>query len=391
MSTPLRIVIIGGGVIGSAIATFLTQTPGACEVTVLERDPTYGNASSARSASSIRQQFSTPVNIRMSQYGIDFFRHIGTQLRVGETAPDIGLVEPGYLFLASTAGAASLQENVRMQHAHGVAVDLLSSTQLRMAFPWLATRGLRCGALGRAGEGWYDGYSVLQAFRTKARAQGVAFVHAEASGFVRRGSRVAGVTVREGAALHCDMAVNAAGPWAAVVARWAGIELPVHARRRTVFSFTCPERLPRCPLVIDPGGLWFRPEGEQFLCGYAPAPADDLDDLPLDPDIGAFESLVWPALAQRVPAFAAVRLTGAWAGYYEMNVFDHNAILGLHADCPNLYFANGFSGHGLQHAPAVGRGLAELMLLGGYRSLDLSPLAFSRISERRPLMERNII
>lgn len=391
MSTSPRIVIIGGGVIGSAIATFLTQTSGACEVTVLERDPTYCNASSARSASSIRQQFSTPVNIRMSQYGIAFFRQIGRLLRVGETVPDIGLVEPGYLFLASAAGAPALQDNVHVQHAHDVAVDLLTPAQLHAAFPWLATRGVRCGALGRAGEGWFDGYSVLQAFRAKARAQGAVFISAEASGFVRHGSRVTGVTVHDGATLHCDMAVNAAGPWAATVARWAGIALPVHARRRTVFSFTCPDALPQCPLVIDPGGLWFRPEGAQFLCGYAPAPDDDLDDLPLDPDLGAFEAHVWPALARRVPAFAAVRMTGAWAGYYEMNTFDHNAILGLHGDCPNLYFANGFSGHGLQHAPAVGRGLAELMLQGSYRSLDLGPLAFSRISEQRPLIERNII
>jgi glycine/D-amino acid oxidase-like deaminating enzyme len=159
-----------------------------------------------------------------------------------------------------------------------------------------------------------------------------------------------------------------------------------------VFSFSCPEPLPGCPLVIDRSGLWWRPEGRRFICGYSPAAEDDLDDLPLDEVPHAvFESELWPILAGRVPAFEAVRMQGAWAGYYEMNVFDHNAILGLHPDCANLYFANGFSGHGLQQCPAAGRGMAELIRFGAFQSLDLSPLGFERILQNRPLLERNVI
>ena len=172
----------------------------------------------------------------------------------------------------------------------------------------------------------------------------------------------------------------------------AGIDLPVAARRRTVFHVSCPQPLPACPLLIDPSGIWLRPEGNGFLIGFAPPEGEDADDLPLDqPDLAAFEAIVWPTLAARIPAFEALRLQRAWAGYYEMNTFDHNAIVGLHPACANLVFANGFSGHGLQQAPAVGRGVAELIATGGYQTLDLSPLGWARVLHGQPLLERNVI
>ncbi|BEP54718.1 FAD-binding oxidoreductase [Variovorax sp. V118] len=388
-----RVAIIGGGAIGSAIAYFLGADPTgeAFDITVVERDFSYRQASSALSASSIRQQFSTAINIEMSLYGIEFFRTLGETLRVSDDAPDIGLVEPGYLYLASPAGVDVLRENHAMQKAHAVDVALLTPEELKASFPWLSTEGIALASLGLSGEGWYDGYSLLQAFRKKAVSQGVRYVQAQATGLRREGRRVTGVQLDGGDTLHADIVVNAAGAWAAPVAQWAGIALPVHGRRRSVFSFSCPSALPGCPLVIDTSGIWLRPEGRQFICGFAPPEDRDPDDAPLEVDHEAFESFIWPALAERIPAFEAVRMTGAWAGYYEMNVFDHNAILGLHPDCDNLYFANGFSGHGLQQCPAAGRGIAELIRFGGYRSLDLSPLSFARILENRPLREKNII
>ncbi len=396
----LRVVIIGGGAIGSAIACFLTRDDAECEVSVVERDPSYRQASSALSASSIRQQFSTAVNIRMSRFGIEFFRDIGRQLAVGDERPDIGLVEPGYLYLARSAdGARTLTENHALQAAEGADIALLEPPALAARFPWLATGDLSLGALGLSGEGGYDGYAVLQAFRRKARAQGVRYVHAEACGFARgAGTDAAPITavqLANGSSLACDVVVNAAGPWAARVATWAGIALPVHARRRTVHVVRCPQPLTGVPLVIDPGGLWFRPEGGsggvQFIAGDAPLAAEDGDDLPLEPDLTAFEERIWPALAARVPAFEALRLTGAWAGYYEMNSFDHNAILGSHPACPNLQFACGFSGHGLQQSPAVGRGLAERIREGRWVSLDLDAVDIRRLIDNRPLLEANVI
>jgi glycine/D-amino acid oxidase-like deaminating enzyme len=398
-----RVVIVGGGAIGSAIAYFLTcPMPGEprVEVTVVERDFTYARASSALSASSIRQQFSTAVNIAMSRYGIGFLRDIGETLAVDAERPDVGLVEPGYLYLATPAGVELLHENHAIQRENGVAVALLAPDELQARFPWLSTDGIALGSLGLHDEGWFDGYGLMQALRRKAVAQGARYLQAEARGLERDADgRVTAVLIhvgsREAASpgsdrmLACDAAVNAAGPWAAAVGAWADIALPVAARRRSVFAFTCPSPLPGCPLVIDPSGIWFRPEGDRFICGFAPV--DDPDEPPLEVEYPAFDERIWPALAQRVPAFEAIRMAGAWAGYYEMNTFDHNAVIGRHPSCSNLYFAVGFSGHGLQQAPAAGRGIAELIRHGGYRTLDLTPLGFDRLLAGQPLLERNVI
>lgn len=398
MTSPLShapIAIIGGGAIGSAIACFLTQQAPGQSVVVVERDPSYARASSALSAGSIRQQFSSPINIAISQFGIEFLRRIGTRLQVGDEQPDIGLVEAGYLYLASPAGEAVLRDNHAVQRGMGADVALLTPEALRERFPWLSTDGVTLGSLGLSSEGWFDGYSLLQALRRKAQAQGVRYMQAEAvdldtqaSGGVRH---ITALRLASGERLACSAVVNAAGPWARTVAQWLGIDLPVHARRRTVFHFTCPEVLPHCPLLIDTSGIWLRPEGAGFIAGFSPPEEEDLDDLPLEPDHAAFENHVWPLLAQRIPAFEALRLRSTWAGYYEMNRFDHNGIVGRHPACDNLYFANGFSGHGLQQCPAIGRGLAELILTGRWQTLDLEPLAFQRLLDNRPLLERNVI
>lgn len=386
-----RIVIIGGGAIGSSIAYWLTADPGLQgEVVVVERDPTYRQASSALSASSIRQQFSSPVNIAIGRFGIGFLRRIGEHLAVGGERPEIGLKEPGYLYLATPAGMETLRANHAVQRQHGADVALLGPAELAARFPWLATDGIAGGSLGLSGEGWFDGYALLRAFRAKAIAQGARFRAAEAAGIEMAAGRVAALRLADGGRLACDILVNAAGPWAARVAAMAGIELPVRARRRSVFVFACPEALPGCPLLIDPSGFWLRPEGRHFIVG-APPLGEDFDDLPLEPEHELFEETIWPALAARVPACERLRLLSAWAGYYEMNVFDQNGIVGPHPEIANLYFANGFSGHGIQQSPAVGRGIAEHVRHGGYRTLDLSPLGFGRIPAGRPLIERNII
>lgn len=388
-------VVVGGGAIGSAIAYFLTlQRPG-CEVVVVERDPSYARASSALSASSIRQQFSTDINIRLSAYGIGFLRQAGQLLACDGDVPDIGLHEGGYLYLATQAGEATLRANHALQTRHGADVALLSPPQLAERFPWLTLQDVVLGSLGLSGEGWFDGYLLLTALRKKAQSQGVRYVADEAVGLDLTHSdgvsHVHAVRLASGDVLPCRFAVNAAGPWAAAVAGWAGISLPVVGKRRTVFCLSSPATLPGCPLLIDTSGIWLRPEGKGFICGFAPAEGQDPDFAPLEPEHHAFEDRVWPTLAERIPGFEALRVQGAWAGYYEMNTFDHNALVGLHASCDNLVFANGFSGHGLQQAPAVGRGLAELMLTGRYQSLDLSPLSLDRIARQQPLLEQNVL
>lgn len=387
-----RIAIVGGGVIGSAIAYFTLADPAFTgEVVVIERDPTYARASSALSASSIRQQFSTPVNIAIGRFGVEFLRRAGDLLEAGGERPDVGFVEPGYLFLASARGIATLQANHAVQRAHGADVALLDRDALRTRFPWLTTGDLEAASLGRSGEGWFDGYALLQALRRKARALGARYVAAAATGFDTAGERIAAVRLDDASAIPCSVVVNAAGPWARHVADWAGVDLPVHARRRCVFAFTCPTPIQSCPLVVDVSGVWFRPEGRGFICGVAPDERDDLDDLPLDVDHALFEARIWPALAARVPAFEAVRVNSSWAGYYEYNSFDQNGIVGPHPRVTNFVLVNGFSGHGIQQAPAVGRGVAELIVHGAYRTLDLGALGFERIAAGRPLRELAVI
>jgi len=192
--------------------------------------------------------------------------------------------------------------------------------------------------------------------------------------------------------VECDMAVNAAGPWSARVAAWLGIDLPVRARKRMVYVVSCHDELPGCPLVIDPSGVWFRREGRHFLAGRSPVGGEpDPDEPPLEVEHAMFEDIVWPAIAARAPAFEVLKLVSSWAGYYEMNLFDHNGVVGPHPAAPNVIHAAGFSGHGMQHSPAVGRGVAELVAKGGYGTLDLSPLAFTRLLENRPLLERSVV
>ncbi len=389
------VAIVGGGVMGSAIAAFLADDPGFDgRVVVVERDPGYRRASSALSASSIRQQFSTPENIRMSQYGFDYLRALDEHLAIdADDRPSqaLGLHEAGYLYLASAERAADLRSNHVVQVGTGADVVLLEPDELAGRYPWLSTDGVALGSLGRSGEGWFDGYGLLMAFRRKARALDVEYVAADVVDLEVAGGLVRAIRLADGARIACGTVVDAAGPWAAAIAAMAGIHLPVVARRRTVFAFSSPVALPDCPLVIDTSGAWFRPEGDGFIAAISPPAGEDLDDLPLEVDRRLFEERLWPALATRVPAFDAIRTTNAWAGYYELNTHDHNAILGPAPDLPNLLFANGFSGHGIQHAPAVGRAIAELIVHGRYVSLDLSVFGYERIAAGRRVIERNVI
>ncbi|MDN3922298.1 NAD(P)/FAD-dependent oxidoreductase [Roseateles violae] len=374
------VLIIGGGAIGSAVAAWLSAEP-AWQVEVLERDPSYARASSALSAASIRQQFSTPLNIALSQFGLHYLRAL----------PEAGLQEQGYLYLATEKGAADLRQLQALQTAQGAEIELMTPTELRHRWPWLATQDLALGSWGRRGEGWFDGWGLLQALRRRALRQGSVYRRAEALELRRDASgALDGVLTAEGL-MQADLYVLACGAWSGALAATAGLEVPVSARRRSVYVFRSPETASGCPLLIDPSGLWLRPEGEagQFLCGGPPL--DDAPDLPLEPEADLFEERLWPALAARVPGFETLRCERAWAGYYEMCDFDHNGLVGPLAECPNLLLACGFSGHGLQHAPGIGRGLAELIAFGAYRSLDLGPLSPTRIAAGRPYRELNVI
>jgi len=392
MTRSYEVVIAGGGIMGAAAAYFLTADPDFDgRVLIVERDPTYGAAATTRSWGGLRQQFSTAENIRMSLFGVDFVRRASALLAVEGEGPDLAFREHGYLFLASPDGLAVLERNLALQRRLGATVARLTPPDLSARFPWLDTSGVAAAGFGPVNEGWIDPNALLHGLRRKALAQGAQQATDTVIGVERRGGQVRGVVLRDGGEIACATLVNAAGPQAGALAALAGVALPVRPRKRTTFVFDCRTRIAGMPLTIDTSGVAVRPEGAQFIAIVSPPAAEDRDAEDLEPDYALFESTIWPTLARRIPAFAAIKLTGAWAGHYDFNTFDQNAIVGWHPDCRGLMLCNGFSGHGLQQAPAAGRAVAELIVHGAFRSLDLSALSYERIAAGQPLSEKNIV
>ena len=393
-----NVVIAGGAAIGSSVAYHLASNPDfSGTIVVVEKDPTYQFSASALSAASIRQQFSSAVNIRISMFGLEFIKSIGERLAVGDDRPDLHFTEYGYLYLGTEAGRTILQENQALQTAEGADIVFLEPDALQKQFPYFNPDEIAAACWGRSGEGWFDGWGLMQAFRKKARSLGVVYVQGTVTGVERSGGKVDAVILDDGTRIACGALVNASGASGGrQLAAAAAIDIPVHSKKRCVFSFTCKTPLGRVPLIIDTSGTWCRPEGgpgpdgQLYLCGGSPG-EEDPDSDSFEVEWNLFEELYWPNLAHRIPAFEAIKPGRAWAGHYDMCALDHNAIIGPAGDLRNFYLANGFSGHGLQQSPAVGRGIAELIVHGGYRSLDLSDLGFERVIANRPLLERNVI
>jgi len=388
------VLIVGGGIVGSAVAYFLSTDPAfqGRSIAIVERDTSYREASTARSAGGLRQQFSTPENIAMSQVTLGMFRRLKT---IFGADADVGFREQGYLLLAGAEGEIVLAENVRLQQSLNADTVLVGAEQMSKGFPWLAVDGVAVGAFGRSGEGWFDPPSFAALMRQAAQAHGVAIIRDEVSAIDTSGGRISGVRLAGGTRIACDALVNGAGPWAGALAKLAGVALPVEPRKRTVYVIDCREPsagLHEAPLTVDPSGVWFRPEGKLFLCGKSPKPDQEPSIGDLDViDHGFFDAEVWPTLAARVPAFEAIKVVNAWAGYYDYNTLDQNAVIGPHPEIANLYFANGFSGHGAQQGAAAGRAVAELIAHGRFKTIDLTRFGYARIAANAPLIERNVI
>ncbi len=387
------VIIIGGGIIGSSIAYFTAdQTDSACSILVIEKDPGYSLCSTTLSAGGIRQQFSTVENIKMSQFGGKFIKSVKQHLSVKSFVPDLCFEEAGYLFLSGKKGFTQLEKNYKLQKSNHVNVKLLSPAQLEKRFKWLNVSDLAAGCFGSSGEGWLDPYSLLMAFIKKAKFSGVKFIADEVMDVHYTNNKITGVQLRKRGKYSCDFLINAAGTGAAHIAKMVGIkDFPVRSRKRFVYSFECRDKIPGCPMVINPGGVYFRPEGDRFLCGVNPPENRDPDCCDFKMDYQLFEELIWPVLALRVKSFEKIKRGRSWAGHYAYNTFDQNAILGFHPEIRNFLFANGFSGHGLQQAPAVGRAICELITFGCYKTLDLTRFAFDRFAERKPIRELNVV
>eukprot|EP00941_MAST-03F_sp_MAST-3F-sp1_P000613 g613.t1 len=403
------VIIVGGGIMGSSAAFWLLNLDPSLKVAVVERDPTYELASTPRSVGSIRQQFSIKGNVLMSQFSAKFLDDIGSHLSFDDNEADCGFTKGSYLFLSTPEGKSILEENWKLQTSLGAKVQLLDEANLKEKFEWLETSDLAAGVVGLEDEGWFDPWMLLSCFKKKAISLGAKYIHGDVNGFKvdSNSNLITGVSYLEEieggskkkkteSYSRARFVVNAAGASAAQVVSFAGVDnnFPVEARKRQVFVVHCPNG-PKldCPLVVDPSGVYFRREGSSgnFLCGRSPNMENDPSTNSMEVEHDFFDEYIWPYLAQRAPVFNELKVINSWAGSYEYNTFDQNAILGAHPLCENFYLMNGFSGHGAQQAPAAGLATAELILHGEYRTLQLNEFGYQRILDGKLLKEKNVV
>ncbi len=391
------VIVVGGAMMGASTAWFLTGKPDFDgSVLVVERDASYEWSSTARTNSCIRQQFSNELNIRISQDTAAFIKNFRQHMGGDERVPEIAIQSYGYLYLAGTeAFAEGLRSSQAVQVAAGAKTRLMTPEEILRRYPFYNLDGIILGSINTENEGYWDGGAVFDWWRRSSRSRGVEYVENEVVAMDRNptGRRITGVRLATGETIHCGAVVNASGPRAAWTAAMAGIALPVEPRKRYSWVFTAERPLEReLPLTIDPSGVHVRQDGPaSYLAGSAgePDPAADPEDFTMD--VCLWEDHVWPAIANRIPQFESIRVVTQWAGHYAHNVLDQNAVVGPHPEIVNFLFLNGFSGHGLQQSPAMGRGTAEWLTYGEYRTLNLSPFHYERIANERPLAERAVI
>ena len=390
------VVIVGGAMYGSSVAWFLADNPDFNgSVLVVERDPTYEFTSTSHTNSCMRQQFSNEVNIRISQFAAEFVKNFRQFMGNDERVPELLLQSYGYMYLADNEPfAQTLKESQKVQERLGAGTKYMTAEEIHRDYPFYMLDDIIGGNHNLIDEGYFDGNTLFDWWRRSAREKGVEYVTNEVVSMTKNanGSRIESVTLKNGEVINCGTVVNASGPRAVLTSRMAGIEIPVEPRKRYTFIFDAAEPLDRdLPLTIDPSGVHMRTDGQYYLAGCPPDddPAVDYDDF--DQDHSIWEEKVWPIIANRIPQFEAIKLTNSWAGHYAYNTFDQNAVIGPHEHVENFVFVNGFSGHGFQQSPAMGRGIAEMITFGEYRSIDLSQFSFSRIERGEKFDEKAII
>ncbi len=395
MDKSYDVVIVGGAIYGSALAWWLTKLDFPGRVLVVERDPNYEFASTSHTNSCIRQQFSNETNIRISQFGAEFIKGFRDFMGGDPEVPELVLQSYGYMYLADTPEfAASLKEAQVIQASLGAATNHMTRDEIAADYPFYMLDDIIAGNHNLVDEGYFDGGTMFDWFKRMARRNGVEYIHDEVVGMALNaaGTSVETVTLASGMVVASGTVVNASGPRAVATSRMAGIELPVRPRKRYTFIFDAARPLDRdLPLTIDPSGVHMRSEGKYYLAGCPPDEDPDVayDDFGFDHSL--WEQKVWPIVATRVPAFEQIKVINEWVGHYAFNTFDQNAIIGRHTKVENFVMMNGFSGHGLQQSPAMGRGVAELIAYGAYRSLDLSPFGYERIEAGEKFVEKAVI
>ena len=385
------ILIIGGGVMGSACATFLLHADANLTVTVVEPDPTYERAATPKASGGVRRLFSLPENILMSQFSLEWFAKFHNHVAVDNQAPDLNWKPGGYLFIVPRDAAciAQLQKQHRLQQELGVTVQMLDPSALKHRFPSIEVGDLGAATLSPE-DGWLDPDAVLQGLRKKARSLGATYLQDRVVGLESSGNLVRAVALASGAVIRAGHVVNCAGAWAKEICGMLGIPLPVEPMRRFDTFFEYQGTIEPLPYIKDLSRLAMRPEGRGFTAGLVNW--NEPRGFNFDIDHTYFPSVVWPAAAHRIPAFNTIREGPTWTGLYDQNELDANMILGAcPGRFPNFLMTTGFSGHGLMHAPAVGRAVKELILHGGFQTLDLARMGYQRVIDNAPYREDGIV
>lgn len=380
------VLIVGGGIMGSSTAFNLVRQEPKLKVAVVEKDFTYANSSTTLSAANLRTvAFSLKENFLISKRTFEILATFESDMTVDGREPGITFRAEGNLFLCDTAGLAAARRIFTMHKSLGSNAEWLEPDEIHARWPLLNVEGIAAGTFGPT-DGHLDAYGLLMAYKSKARSMGVEYLQDEVVSLAVEGDRVTGARLTSGRVLCAGTTVNCAGAWAAQIARTAGVEIPIVPVRRQIFAVDTqvkPER--PLPLIFHPSGLYLRSEsGGLILCGRS------LDEDPVAFDFNwereRFMDVIWPELAAFIPAFESLKLIRGWAGLYEVNTLDHNAVIGPWPELEGFYLCNGFSGHGLMQGPAVGQYVAE-RITGRTPTLDLSVFSPARILAQCPIAE----
>jgi FAD-dependent oxidoreductase domain-containing protein 1 len=379
-------IIVGGGVMGFATAYYLLKSDPKLNIAILEMDTTYEKASTPLSDGNTRIQFNIKENIQMSQYGLEVLKHFTEEMEVDGERPDPAFRQQGNLFVLDEASRDESREGWLLQLSLGGLVYWLTPEDVQREYPLYNLKDCVAGTLG-VQDGTMSPLAVLMGYKKKVVSLGAKFIQAEAAAILKGGDQVTGVRITSGDVLNSKIVMNAAGAWAPKIAKTVGVNLPINPTKRQVTVIETnarPEKI--LPLLFLPSGLYIVHEGAgNFTIGKSfPSDYVGYDDFTWERK--TFEEAIWPELVDYIPEFDRLKVMRGWAGLYEVNTLDGNAILGEWPELKGFFMAGGFSGHGFQQCHAVGRYIAELML-EKTSTLDLSIFSPQRILDSAPVFE----
>jgi glycine/D-amino acid oxidase-like deaminating enzyme len=380
------VIIVGGGVMGCATAYYLLKSDPKLNIAILEMDPSYERASTLLSDGNLRIQFNIRENIQMSQYGLEVLARFADEMEVNDEKPDAAFRQQGNLFILDEASRAEAYEGMLLQKSLGCEVEWLTPADVQKYYPLYNLKDCVAGTFGPQ-DGTMSPLAVLMGYKKKVVALGAKFIHAEVVKIFKHERQITGVKLSTDEILNSKIVMNAAGAWAPKISKTVDVYLPIKPTKRQVTIIETNARPEKnLPVLFLPSGLYSIHESEGIFTIGKSFPTDYVgyDDFNWEKKI--FDQNIWQELVQYIPSFDRLKVARGWAGLYEVNTLDGNAILGEWPELSGFYLANGFSGHGFQQCHAVGCYIAEL-ILGEVPTLDLSIFAPKRILDNRPVYE----